>query len=87
MPTQENGFDCGVFACLYAYAMYLLTKKIEFTYNELAVTGYSDEMVNAVSNSKEFEFGMEEVGRFRADLRTLLGKLSAKYLEWDSMNN
>ncbi len=34
VPAQENGFDCGLFVCLYASAMYYL-QDIEITFADV----------------------------------------------------
>lgn len=76
VPYQDNGFDCGLFVCRYAYAMYKLAGKI-FSYGELATMGPLQNVIRSITRSDEFGFGMEDMARMRREMQTLIRRLRA----------
>lgn len=86
VPLQNNTWDCGVFVCRYAYAIYELRQK-EFTYGDagmytvggVATGSGSRAFKDLISDGAEFDFNMEDIARFREEFKTLIERLSALY--------
>ena len=76
VPHQENGCDCGVFVCRYAYNLYIM-RHHRFTWK-----GYEDSFTSLITNSPAFQFDMFEIARIRKEMTTLVDNLSKVYLRW-----
>jgi hypothetical protein len=76
VPYQENGCDCGVFVCRYAYNLYTMRDHVFFR----------SEMVNKfktlITNGPAFQFGMEDIARIREEFKDLVNSLKKLYLEF-----
>lgn len=80
VPLQNNGWDCGVFVCRYAYGMYRLSEA-EFTYELAELKGNDNELgfPNFITKSDAFDFNMEDIGRIRLNFQILIQKLFSIY--------
>eukprot|EP00563_Minutocellus_polymorphus_P004411 CAMPEP_0181044106 /NCGR_PEP_ID=MMETSP1070-20121207/13080_1 /TAXON_ID=265543 /ORGANISM="Minutocellus polymorphus, Strain NH13" /LENGTH=1161 /DNA_ID=CAMNT_0023122511 /DNA_START=127 /DNA_END=3612 /DNA_ORIENTATION=+ len=79
VPYQDNSWDCGVFVCRYAYALYLMRNK-QITY-EAAGLENRPYFLDLITKSPEFNFNMVDIGRVRDELKELITNLSPKYFE------
>ena len=77
VPTQNNGTDCGVFVCRYAYNMVLM-QDCKFTPGSI---------VDVISHSPAFKFGMKDISRIRKELSDLISNISLVYLSMTSTND
>ena len=77
VPQQNNGTDCGVFVCRYAYNM-MLMQNYKFTQHTIA---------NVVAESPSFKFGMKGIKRIRSELSVLIMNLSTVYLYTKTISN
>ena len=75
VPTQENGCDCGVFMCRYAYSLYV-TRHLPFTKNDIV-----DKCRSRITKNPAFHFGMKEIATLRENMTEIILKLSPIYLE------
>ena len=80
VPYQDNSWDCGVFVCRYAYALYLMRNK-RITYKAAGVEDEPPYLRELITFSPEFDFDMEDIGRVREELKQLIQNLSSGYLE------
>ena len=89
VPLQNNTWDCGVFVCRYAYAIYELRDR-DFTYgdagmhceNTEVITGLSSRAFQElISDGAEFDFNMDDIARFRDEFKTLIENLSRLYVK------
>ena len=89
MPLQNNSWDCGVFVCRYAYAIYELRDR-DFTYGDAGmhcentdvITGSSSRAFKElISDGAEFDFNMDDIARFRDEFKTLIENLSRLYVK------
>ena len=77
VPYQDNSWDCGVFVCRYAYALYVKRKE-RITYRDL---GESRPYLHGViTDSVEFNFNMADIRRLREEMKTLIRRLSVSYV-------
>eukprot|EP01082_Thalassiosira_pseudonana_P009089 g8088.t1.2.5e17418a g8088 g8088.t1 contig27:163628-167782(+) len=74
IPYQENGCDCGVFVCRYAYGLYLMRRQL-FTPEDI-----NDNFKGMITNGSAFAFDMKDIARIRGEFTTLIDRLSPKYL-------
>ena len=74
VPKQENGCDCGVFVCRYAYGLYLMRHQL-FTPKDI-----NDNFKGMITNGSAFDFDMKDIARIREEFATLIDRLSPKYL-------
>eukprot|EP01082_Thalassiosira_pseudonana_P012513 g11502.t1 g11502 contig5:1019505-1021842(+) len=74
IPYQENGCDCGVFVCRYAYGLYLMRRQL-FTPEDI-----NDNFKGMITNGSAFAFDMKDIARIRGEFATLIDRLSPKYL-------
>jgi hypothetical protein len=83
VPQQDNGCDCGVFVCRYAYAMKKLSH-LDFTYKETDFHFSSRQSRNFCKSifSNPFNFGMDDIAAIREDLKTLIHRLSDIFIPW-----
>jgi len=70
VPQQNNGCDCGVFVCRYAYNMVVLMRNQHFTWSDIDAQ---------ITNSPEFQFGMRDIPRIRREIGELIDNLSLVY--------
>lgn len=80
VPYQDNSWDCGVFVCKYAYAVYSLVNR-DFRRNDRWFER------DLISNCDEFKFDMSDIGRLRREIRILIKRLSEIYLPWKTEEN
>ena len=74
VPYQNNGWDCGVFVCRYAFAMLDLAKSERFL--------FGTDKRGVISSSQQFHFGMRDIARIREEMRTLIQGLTLVYRPW-----
>lgn len=76
IPYQDNGCDCGVFVCRYAYNLFQMRNNYIFSRYDLSTRckklfqGYNP----------LFDFGMEDIARIREEMKSLISNLSTSYL-------
>ena len=75
---QNNTWDCGVFVCRYASAIFKLRNR-SFKYRD--VDGNSP-FSRVVTGGAEFDFDMDDIVRFRSEFQTLIERLSGVYSKW-----
>jgi Ulp1 protease family, C-terminal catalytic domain len=73
VPYQNNGSDCGVFVCRYAYSMYELTRRAPITF--AFTPGH-------LTASDEFSFNTGDIARIREEVKTLIRRLTKVYAPW-----
>lgn len=77
IPYQDNSWDCGVFVCRYAFALYQ-QRHIPITYAEIE----NDPIFKkTITKSPGFRFDMNDIIAFRKDMRTLIDRLAEIYAE------
>jgi hypothetical protein len=83
VPLQNNGWDCGVFVCRYAYGLYRLSEA-EFTYELAELKGNDNELgfPNLITKSEFFSFDMEDIVRIRVNFQKLIQRLCPIYSSW-----
>eukprot|EP00985_Skeletonema_marinoi_P016788 scaffold9065_cov239-Skeletonema_marinoi.AAC.1 len=59
IPRQDNGCDCGVFVCRYAYNLFQMRS------NRFSQFDMSDNCSDLFADSDLFEFGMKDIARIR----------------------
>lgn len=74
IPYQENGCDCGVFVCRYAYNLFQMRN------NCFSQFDMWDNCKELFKESGLFEFDMDDIARIRKEMETLIGNLSKVYL-------
>jgi hypothetical protein len=76
VPYQDNGCDCGVFVCRYAYNLYMM-RHLKFTYED-----YEERppFTSKITRSPAFKFNMSDIDRIRKDISALIDNLSNLYL-------
>jgi hypothetical protein len=87
VPLQNNTWDCGVFVCRYAYAIYELRHR-DFTYGDAGMYCEEGEVARGetsrafhdlISDGAEFDFNMADIARFREEFKTLIERLTNMY--------
>jgi len=76
IPYQENGCDCGVFVCRYAYNLYKM-KHLKFTWDDITE---DKPLRTLITCNPAFEFDMADIARIRGEIETLIDNLSKLYL-------
>jgi len=89
VPYQDNGWDCGVFVCRYAFGILCLREK------KFALKAYRDHTVKKkhmkalleieITKSDEFNFNMDDISRLRKEFADLIDKLSDMYREKEKL--
>jgi hypothetical protein len=76
VPYQDNGCDCGVFVCRYAYSLYTMRHQ-RFTRDD-----YDEKQpfLSLITRGPAFQFDMSDIDRIRGEISTLIDKLSELYL-------
>jgi hypothetical protein len=83
VPYQDNSWDCGVFVCRYAYAVYLL-RHLSFTYREVNAfeERHKSRWQKLITDGPAFSFAMPDIARLREEMKTLIEGLSRVYSPW-----
>ena len=83
IPYQNNGWDCGVFVCRYAFGV-LSLRNVDFRVN--STTNFKKReaamkklLKSKISDSDEFDFNMSDIERLRRNFATLIDRLSDLY--------
>jgi hypothetical protein len=80
VPYQLNGWDCGVFMCRYAYALYLLRDKtFSFRETNLRSNKPKSRFRRLITESYAFDFTGDDIQRIRTEMKTLIERLSVIY--------
>ena len=73
VPLQENDIDCGPFVCAFA-SQVLKLLDYKFDFNDV-----EDKCRNAITESKFFEFGTDEITKFRVSYQGVVNGLIRCY--------
>jgi Ulp1 family protease len=65
VPLQDNGCDCGVFVCRYAYSLYVMRDQV------FDSVGINDAFQTLITNRPAFKFNKKDIARMREDMRSL----------------
>ena len=76
IPHQDNGCDCGVFVCRYAYNLFQMRNENLFSQFDMV-----DACSDLFGDSGLFEFGMKDIARIRVEMERLIRNLSKVYLQ------
>jgi len=76
IPYQENGCDCGVFVCRYAYNLYMM-RHLKFTWVDICEKPV---LKSLITKGPAFQFDMSDIARIREEIGTLIDNLSKLYL-------
>jgi hypothetical protein len=76
VPSQVNGYDCGLFVCCYAVGLHNMRDEI-FTYADIYCS--NSPLLEKVTLNSNFQFDQEVVTSFREQLGTLVENLSSVY--------
>jgi Ulp1 family protease len=83
VPLQDNGWDCGVFVCRYAFGIIKIQLRgIEFTHADL---GYNSQLPDnicrqLITRGSEFQFNLSDIARIRVEFKTWIERLSVIYV-------
>eukprot|EP00523_Entomoneis_sp_CCMP467_P006986 CAMPEP_0168734242 /NCGR_PEP_ID=MMETSP0724-20121128/8709_1 /TAXON_ID=265536 /ORGANISM="Amphiprora sp., Strain CCMP467" /LENGTH=1244 /DNA_ID=CAMNT_0008781333 /DNA_START=148 /DNA_END=3882 /DNA_ORIENTATION=+ len=80
VPYQDNGWDCGVFVCRYAYALYQMRRTVLPSDDENSFCAHT--LAKIVPSHELFHFGAEEIEKIRKNFKTFLENLSRVYQTW-----
>jgi len=83
VPYQDNGCDCGVFVCRYAYNLYMMRHQ-KFTKRD-----YKERppFTSKITRSPAFQFDMSDIARIREEIATLIDNLSKLFIScFDKQN-
>ncbi len=75
VPRQTNSWDCGLFTCKYAHALYQQRWKM-ITVNDLRG---KKPLINVITNSPYMKFDYKDIDEMRVELRKLIDNLSDVY--------
>ena len=88
VPRQSNGFDCGLFVCRYALAMYQL-RHHRFTWQEAGLShpsvasqdtnNWCTAFSELITDGDEFQFSQQDMPRIRLELKQLIKNLHPMY--------
>lgn len=69
IPKQDNGYDCGVFVCRYAYNLLQMRGEC-FSRSDLA-----ENCSTLITNNNLFKFDSGDITRIRSELKDLIDNL------------
>ncbi len=75
VPRQTNSWDCGLFTCKYAHALYQQRWQM-ITVNDLRG---KKPLINVITNSPYMKFDYRDIDEMRVELRKLIDNLSDLY--------
>jgi Ulp1 family protease len=75
VPTQDNGCDCGVFVCRYAYSLYIMRDQV------FDLAGIKNNFRKMITDGPAFNFNNKDIARMREDMRSLFKSLNKLYVE------
>eukprot|EP00546_Thalassionema_frauenfeldii_P001232 CAMPEP_0178932684 /NCGR_PEP_ID=MMETSP0786-20121207/22774_1 /TAXON_ID=186022 /ORGANISM="Thalassionema frauenfeldii, Strain CCMP 1798" /LENGTH=1112 /DNA_ID=CAMNT_0020610043 /DNA_START=136 /DNA_END=3472 /DNA_ORIENTATION=+ len=78
IPYQDNSWDCGVFVCRYAFAIFM-NRGVEVIADDVV-----DQMDNYIQRNAYFQFDMGDIERIRDELKTLITNLAVLYKDWSA---
>ena len=76
VPYQDNTWDCGVFVCRYAYALFMLRHNRITT---SADSSLQEVLKAAITDRDEFQFDMDDIKRIRGEMMSLICRLATLY--------
>ena len=85
VPYQDNSWDCGVFVCRYAHALYSMRDR-DITFGDASEGTGRNPFQQAITDSKAFDFCQDDILRIRKELDSLINKLSVIYKRWKDAN-
>jgi hypothetical protein len=77
VPYQDNGCDCGIFVCRYAYNLYMMRHK-RFTWD--SYWNERPSFASLITSGSAFQFDVSNIGRIRDEISILIDNLSKLYL-------
>lgn len=83
IPYQNNGWDCGVFVCRYAFGVMAL-RNVNFHIKKSKDAKHRKQetkrlLKEIITEGNEFAFDMSDIERLRREFATLIDKLSDMY--------
>ena len=85
VPYQNNGCDCGVFVCRYAFSL-LRLRNVEFKFDTTGYKNYNKAsktlpkiLETLITHSEAFRFQSEDMIRLRSEFAKLIDNLSDMY--------
>jgi len=82
IPYQNNGWDCGVFVCRYAFAILQLREKrfcFKGAFRAASKKEIPKMLADNITCSDEFKFSMDDISRMRREFAILIDNLSDLY--------
>ena len=76
VPQQKNGYDCGLFVCRYAYAIFKIRDQF---FNQLDIASSKLLLKDEIIYNEHFRLNQEFIDQFRIQLKQLLQNLSDVY--------
>jgi hypothetical protein len=76
VPSQFNGYDCGLFVCLYAAGLHKIREQL-MIYSD--VYSYQSPLSEKITLNSNFQFNQGIVNDFRHQMGALLDNLSSVY--------
>ena len=81
VPRQNNTWDCGLFVCRYASALYSMHDSI-ITFGHAEAANGGPPFKRVITDSDAFNFDGEAICRLREDFGNLIKRLSDMYKMW-----
>ena len=75
IPRQTNSWDCGLFTCKYAHALYQQREQ-KITVNDICG---KKPLINVITNSPYMKFDCKDIEEMRVELGMLIDNLSVVY--------
>lgn len=76
VPIQNNGYDCGIFVCRYAFNIVNLVHQT-LNMRDICSNGLSD----YITNNDLFQFDQNDISKFRGELYDIVTELTKLYCE------
>ncbi len=76
VPYQDNGCDCGVFVCRYAYGLFVM-RHLDFTFGGM---NEHPPFKMLITEGPAFQFDQSVIPRIRNEITSLIDNLSKIYL-------